>query len=262
MKSVRFRLAALSFVWLTLVAATPCMSSAQEAGRRGGFGPAGGMGFRGGDPILGLLQIDQVKTELEITADQTAAIEKLIERSRADNESRERPNFRELSDQERTDFVAKMIQQQADRIKQVKEQLEEVLLPEQNERLEQIWLQARGVQALDDEQIRQQLNITEQQITKLAETRQSLQVKMREKMQELFQSGDREAMREAFGEFRKQAETELLDVLTPDQRSQFEQLKGEPIEIPELAFGRGRGGAGGAPGQGGRRRSRGNPDNQ
>ncbi len=231
-------------------------SMAQEGTRRdrGGFGGGpGGPGGRGGDPTMGLLRFEEVKTELKVSDEQQQAIDKLAEQNRASAEAGDRPNFREMSEEERGEFLEKMRRTQVELAKQTKEQLEEVLLPEQIERLEQISLQVRGAGALEDEEVREQLQMSDDQIAKLAETRQSVQTTMRERMQELFQSGDRDAMREAFGKIRAEMEEQLFGVLTDEQKSKFQEMKGEPFKMPEQAFGGGRG-PGGFGGPGGGRR--------
>ena len=71
--------------------------------------------------------------------------------------------------------IEKMRQEVAARTKELKEKLEEVLLPGQMERLEQISLQVRGANAISDADIREKLNVSDEQITKLAEVRQTIQ---------------------------------------------------------------------------------------
>ncbi|MEC7409875.1 MAG: hypothetical protein VYB72_13735, partial [Planctomycetota bacterium] len=120
----------------------------------GGFrgGPGGGFGSRGGGgSSMGLLRIEAVQTELEISPAQKEALDKLAEQGRG-----ERPdfgNFREMSEEERREAFEKMRTQAEERAKEMMGQLEEVLLPQQLERLQQISLQIRGVQALEDPEV-------------------------------------------------------------------------------------------------------------
>lgn len=254
---------ATAIVAVALVALLTTDLLAQEGGRRG---RRGGPGGRGGDPTLGLLQLDQVKAELKITEEQQTALDKLGDQRRERSADGERPNFREMSEEERNEFIAKMRKDQADRSQETREQLEEVLLPTQMERLEQIALQVQGAGALENPDVREALKISDDQLSRLDEARQSIQSTMREKMQELFQSGDRDGMRAAFGKLRAEAEQKLFDVLTSEQKSQLEKMKGEPFDLPEQGFGFGRGGPGGVPGgPGGRRGDRrrgGRPDSE
>jgi hypothetical protein len=84
---------------------------------------------------------------------------------------------------------------------------------------------------------------------------------MREEMQAMFQDRenfDRDAAREKMTKLREQIEKDVLAVLTASQKKQFEQMKGEPFEMPRPEFGgRGRGGQDGQGGpQGGGNRPR------
>lgn len=221
-------------------------------GGPGGFGGRGGPGGgpgggRGGDPTMALLRIDAVKTELQISPDQEAALTKLAEQGRG--ERPEGVDFRNMSEEDRSAFFEKMRKQQEERNKKMREQLEEVLFPEQMERLAQIGLQIRGVQALGDADVASKLKITDAQKQELAEVREKLGAEMRDKMRELFSSGNRDGMREAFAKAREDMEKEVLAVLDTDQQKQFEEMKGEEFDMPEGGL-FGRGGFGGGPGGG------------
>jgi len=237
----------------------------QDQGRRGRGGPPGGgpgggfggFGRGGGDPTMGLLRMDEVKAELQISPDQEEALTKLAEQGRG--ERPEGVDFRNMSEEERNAFFAKMQKEQQERNKKMKEQLEEVLLPDQMDRLNEIALQVRGVQALSDEKVAADLKITAEQKKRLEEVREELQQKSRDQMRELFTSGDREKMREAFAKIRQDMEDGILGVLSSEQQKEFEKMKGEKFDMPEGAgrggFGGGprggdRGGAGGRPGGG------------
>jgi hypothetical protein len=196
---------------------------------------------------MALLRIEKVKTELQISPDQEEALAKLAEQGRG--ERPEGVDFRNMSEEDRTAFFEKMRKEQAERNKQMKEQLEEVLLPEQIERLEQIGLQVRGVQALGDDDVAAKLKITDAQKKELAEVREKLQGEMRDKMRELFASGNRDGMREAFAKVQADMEKEVIGVLDSGQQKQFEEMKGAKFEMPEGGFGRG-GFGGGGPGGG------------
>lgn len=256
-------LVALIGVTLAIAAFCPTSDAQDDRGRRengrrggggfggGGFGGAGG-GPGGGDPISGLLRSKEVREELKITDEQMEAIKKLSQASRP-----KRPeglNFREMSEEDRSAFFKKMQKEQAERIAEMKEQLEEVLLPQQIERAEQIALQVQGARALSQSDVAEKLGITEQQQQELKEVRDSLQDGMREKMREMFSGGDRNGMREKMMEIRKEMEEKVLGVLTSDQKAKFEEMKGDPFEMPERV-GRG-GGRGGQEGRRGGKRNR------
>ena len=244
-------------------------------GRGGAFGGMGMGGRGGGDMKMGLLRVDAVKTELEVSPAQDEAIEKLTTQMREQMREQfggDRPDFRNMDEDERREFFDKMRKQAEEQAAERDAQLEEVLLPQQLERLDEIALQLRGVQALEDEKVVSKLKITDAQKEKMTEVQESL----RERMRETFQGGGAGGnFREAFSKLREEMEKELLAVLTTDQQKQFEEMKGEKFEMPEGAFGAmGRGGPGGGfrggpgggrpgggpGGPGGRRRGGGRPE--
>jgi len=223
-----------------------------RGGAGGGFGGrTGGSGFGGrtggGDMTMTLLRLEPVRTELEISPDQEEALTKMTEQNR-----QERPSgdFRNMSEDERTEFFAKMRKQSEERTAKMKEQLEEVLFPEQLERLEQINIQLQGIAALQNAEVAKKLKMTAAQTKELEEVRNGIMEKMRDSMREIFASGNREGIREKIEKMRDDMEGDVLAVLNTDQKKKFEEMKGEPFEMPEGAM---RGGRGGAPsGQQGR----------
>ena len=134
-------------------------------------------------------------------------------------------------------------------------QLDEVLFPEQMERLKQIEIQVAGVRALMIKHVAEELKLTAAQQKELEDVSEKVGQEMMSKMRELFQSGDRENIREKMEEARKESEEKLLNVLTSEQKSKFEKMKGEPFEMPDFGrggFGRGGRGRGGDNADGGR----------
>ena len=240
---------------------TPAMAQQRGQGGQGGRGGAGGGGFGsrggggsmfggrgGGDMTQTLLRIEAIRTELEISPDQEEALTKMQEQGRTERPS---GDFRNMSEEERTEFFTKMRKQAEERNAKMKEQLEEVLFPEQLERLQEINIQLQGIAALRNEDVAKELKITEAQKKELEEVQAGMMEKMREGMRELFTSGGgREGMREKIEKMREDMEGDVLGVLTSDQKKKFEEMKGEKFEMPEGAFGRG--GQGGQGGQGGR----------
>ena len=250
----------LSVALLTFMV-TPALAQGrgQGQGGRGGAGGGGGFGGRGGggggsmfggrgggDMTMSLLRIEAVRTELEISPDQEEALTKMQEQGRP-----ERPDgdFRNMSEEERTEFFTKMRKQAEERNTKMKEQLEEVLFPEQLERLQEINIQLQGIAALQNAEVAKELKITEAQKKELEEVRAGLMEKMREGMRELFSSGSREGIREKMEKMRDDMEGDVLAVLTSDQKKKFEEMKGEKFEMPEGS--RGQGGRGGFGGRGG-----------
>ncbi|MEZ6114918.1 MAG: hypothetical protein R3C99_28465 [Pirellulaceae bacterium] len=247
---------------LMLAALVTVTASAQRPQFGGGFGGGFGRGGFGGDPIVGLLRVDAVLTEIEALDEQKEQIAKVMEESRGE---RSQVNFRELSEEERNKFFADMRAQSEKRSAEARKKLDAILLPHQLKRLKEISLQQRGVQALTDAEVAKEVGLDEKQQQKLNETAEKTAAEMGEKMRELFQSGDREGMREKMQALRSDADKQLLALLSTDQQAKFESMKGEKFEMPERTFG-GRGGdnnrPGGDNGQGRRGNRRPGSDNQ
>lgn len=232
-------------------------------GFRGGFGGPGGMMGRfggGGGNMLGLVQIEKVQEELELLPDQKEALGKIAE-GRPRPERPEGIDFRDRSEENRAkleEFMEKMRKEREEFETKAVAQLEEVLFPEQMERLKQIEVQTSGVRALMIKHVADELKLTADQKEKLEGVSREVGEEMMGKMREIFSSGDREGAREKIDELRKEGDEKILAVLTSEQRAQFDKMKGEPFEMPEMGrggFGRGgRGGPGGPGGPGGRGR--------
>jgi hypothetical protein len=228
-------------------------------GGRGPGGPRmGGPGMGGG--IMGLLRVQEVREEIELMPDQAEALRKV-----AEEQPRMRPpegiDFRDRSEANRAklqEWMEKVRKQREENEKKIREQLEQVLLPQQMERLNQISVQTQGVFGLiSDDELASKLEITTEQKEQMREKAEKGRDEMREKMREIFTSGNREGIREKMEEAQKELEKEILSVLNSSQTKKYEEMKGEPFEMPRPQFGRRGGGPGGPGGRGGFRGGRG-----
>ena len=269
----RLQIFTLMLAVLAMVMATSAVEAqpggqrqgAQQGGQRqgGGFG----RGMTGGArpvSITQLLQIKKVRDDAEILDEQVEDIKTAVDKVRQDSRTNqgERPNFRELSEAQREEFFKKFREQQEATNKKIQEAIEDVLLPQQVERLEEIRLQIQGVGALLTEPVQKELKITAEQKAKFAEVQKETQEKGQELfsgVRELFQGGDREKAQAAMQEIRekmaamqKETEKSILGVLTDGQKKEFEKMKGKPVEISPEELRPSRGGQGGQR-QGGQR---------
>jgi Spy/CpxP family protein refolding chaperone len=222
-----------------------CLSTVASAQPRGGFGgPGGRFGFGGG--LMGLVRIEAVQKEIGAEADQVAAIQKYGEEQRAQragNQGGQRPNFQNMSAEDREKLAAQMEKQTA----AANAKLAEILKPQQIARIEEISLQVRGSSALADPKVAEKLKLSDEQKAKLKEVTAANMKAMQSQMQELGQGGNREGLREKMQELRKQAQEKVLAVLSTEQQAAFEKLKGKAFQMPEPPAG----------GQGGGRQRRG-----
>ena len=261
----RLRIFTLTLAALTL-AMTMSAVEAQPGGQRQGGGFGGGATMGGARPvsITQLLQIEKVRKAAEILDEQVADIKTSVDKIRQDARSNqgERPNFRELTEAQREEFFKKFRTQQETTNKKIQEAIEEVLLPQQVERLEEIRLQIQGVAALLTEPVQKSLKITAEQKTKFEAIQKGTQEKGQELfsgVREAFQGGDREKaqammqeIREKMTAMQKEAEGKVLGVLTDGQKKEFKEMKGKPVEISPEELRPSRGGQGGQR-QGGQR---------
>ncbi len=273
------RFSKLAVVAVAVVVSCGAVAEAQR-GRQGpesrpGQGPSGRPGQGGpmmmrgsfGGGLFGLLRIEEVQKEIELLDEQQTQIEEYTNELRAQRggpEGRERPDFRSMSEEERQKAFEDMRKRMEEHMKASNAKLKEILLPHQVKRLEEIALQRRGVNALSDPEIAEKIGLSDSQKKELEEAQAANRETMIARGRELFQRGrerpDREKVREQFNKLREEADARLLAVLTPDQMKKFEELKGEPFEMPERTFGQGRGGFRGRGDQGGPEGQRGPGD--
>jgi Spy/CpxP family protein refolding chaperone len=242
---VLWTVAALAIV----VAAAQVAEAQREGGRRGrGGGRFGGFGGFGPSRVQ-LASADEVQAALNLNDEQKGKIEEIRDQLRED--------LSDLRGGGGGDFRANMeerqkLNQEADA------KLVELLDENQQKRLMGIVIQVNGASALLDDAIAKELSVTEDQKSQLSEVRDS----NREAAMEAFQDSEDlsgEERMAKFRELRTEGDKKLLAVLTTDQQSQFEALKGEPVEIDMSQFrGRGFGGRGEGRGRGGRDRDRDN----
>jgi Spy/CpxP family protein refolding chaperone len=221
---------------------------AQQPGQ-GGFG-----GFGRGTSRTGLLQEEYIQKELELVADQIEKIKTISTESQAETRKLFE-GLRDLSDEERRAKFQELQGKMTEAREASAKKVNEVLLPHQKTRLDQLVVQSSmrfgGLGgALSREDIAKTLNITDEQKTKLREATEKANKDAEEKIAKIRE------------EARKQV---IADVLTSEQRAQFEKMVGEPFKFPAQTGGfggRGQGGPGGRGqggqgGEGGGRRGRG-----
>ena len=229
-------------------------------GRPGGFG--GGFGGPGGgmsSPLM-LAANEAVQKELNLSDEQVGDIKSLGEQVREEMRSAFSGGFggQDQSEEER----AKQREKLTESMKKVNEKfqpkLNEALKPEQRDRLKQIQVQAAGSQAYQLAEVVAALKISKEQQDKLA----AISKEFGEKQRDLFPRGGQgggerlnfEEMRKKGEELTAARDKQIAEVLTAEQKSDLEKLKGKTFDVAQLrpAFGGGRGGPGaGAPGAGG-----------
>lgn len=228
-----------------ILAAAADSANAQGGGGRGRGGRGFGFGM-GGRTIhqIDLAALPEVETALTLTDDQKTKIADLSE----DFADERRGGFgggggggggfseeaRAARAKLNADYAAK---------------LNALLEEPQQKRLQEIYVQVNGTAALSDEAVAAALKFSDEQKGKLSTVITEQAQAMREAFQDM-QGASREEMAEEMQALNKERDEALLAVLTDDQKSQFEALKGEKIDIDMSQL---RGGFGGRGGGGGRR---------
>lgn len=180
-------------------------------------GPRGG--GRGGAMGLMLLQNEGVQKELKLTDEQIdkarSAGAELMNKFRSDFQ-----NFQDKSQDERRELGERMQSES-------KKAVAGILKPEQQKRYDQLQLQMQGVNAFESEDLQKALKLTDEQKSKLADLRSSVDSQMRE----LRQGGGGQGNFARFGEIRREAMTKAQALLTDDQKKSWREMTGEPFEF-------------------------------
>lgn len=272
----RMWLTVLSLAVMLVVAAICEQVQAQPGGQRGQRGGPGGQfgggrggpgGFTGGgfqDPTMQLLGMREVQEELDLLKEQVEDIQKVVEDARGGgarggDRGGDRPNFQDMTEEEREKFIDDRRKQQEEQNEKVLAEVNKILFEDQAARLQELKIQRLGTAALFLASVQTELKISGSQKSDLEKAREKngeLMTSLFEKMR----SGDidRDSIRGEMEKSRGDADKNLLAVLSKDQQAEFEKMQGVKFEFPERQFGgpgRGRGGPGG--GQQGARPQRG-----
>lgn len=175
----------------------------------------GGGGGRGRMIALpGLLRQESVQKELGLSTDVIAKLKEIVgERGEALR------NLRDMPEEERRAAMA----EQAKVIREQESAIEKVLDGKQLDRLRQIRVQALGPRALMDEKVAEQIGLTADQ-----------QATLRKTMEEARQG-------ERGPEMRQKLEATVQGMLTAEQKTKLETLRGKPFDVSTLQM-RGPGG--------------------
>ena len=161
-------------------------------------------------PGFAELRTESVQKELQLTDQQK---DKLIAIGQKyyDETRRDWAALAGMSAEERKGKYAEIRQKNLKRMQEIRKQVEEVLSPDQLERLKQISLRTRGAAALLNPKILDELGITEAQRNRLRQLRDQLQERIRQLQEETL--------------------AKTLEMLSPEQRKKLEELTAEGAGI-------------------------------
>jgi hypothetical protein len=195
---------------------------------QGGGGGGRGMGRQRAYSQARLATLPEVVTELKLTDEQKTKISAIADQLQSDIRSSfgggGGPPDMDKMEQMNQDATAKV---------------DALLDAGQQKRLGEIAIQVNGASSLNDAALRKQLNFTDEQTKKYEEARDANRAAMTELM-----GMSREERQGKMADMRKEADDRLLGVLTDQQKTEFEGMKGTPLTV-DLSALRGRGGGGG-----------------
>lgn len=201
----------------------------QAQQRRGRFRPFGGVSR------VELATLDSVQTDLGLTDEQKQLLQSLNEQLRADRRALfqggggGKGNFGQLRED-----MAKLDSEATAK-------LNEQLSPEQQRRLTGLYVQANGTNALTDPAVQDALQIKDEQMEELRNAQQSLRQASFDTFRDFRNMSDEERQNAA-AKLQKDADNKLKALLSEEQRTSFDQLQGEPLEMDLMQLRRGRGG--------------------
>jgi len=244
--SVRFMAVAAVFAAAGLASSPALAQRGGPGGFGGGFGGAGGGAFG----QIGLLDNEDVRKELEIVDEQVDKLTALRDKMREEMRSQFQ-GLRDLSEDERRAKFEEMRTKMEERGKEMQKEVDDILLPQQRERLSQISLQQRlqragTVQGLTSGELAEQLGISDEQ---------------KAKMEEAAKEAEKD-LQKAIAKARAEAREKILSTLTPEQKDKIKKMLGSEFTMQNRFGQGGQGGQAGTQGRGNRgNRGGNNPQN-
>lgn len=195
------------------------------------------MGGRGmGDPAIMLLGRPEVQKELELVDEQKAQLKTLGDEMRQ-KVQKEFAGLRDLPQAQRDAKRAELQAKIKPLLDEALKKVQEILLPHQMDRLNEISLQVRGAGALADAKVQGELGLSEDQKSKLAKIQEKAQADITalwQGVRDLDEDARRAKMaenREKMQTLMKTASDDATNVLTAEQRDKFEKMKGAKVDI-------------------------------
>lgn len=194
-----------------------------------------------GNPIE-LLEYPVVQKELAISNEQMQQLEKafvpLRELGGDANEARN------LSPEEQRKLLQEIAEKGAAASKLVAEDVDQILNPEQRQRLKQLWLQFQGIRLITQPDVAKELGLTQEQQDKI---RKVLKVVQDHRMKaanpppgqpgfQEFSQAELEQWRSELRALEEKAEAETLAVLTDEQKAKFAEMNGKEFDFQIPAF--------------------------
>ena len=174
---------------------------------------------------LNLVRNAKVQEELKLDDDQKAKIQEAVQAANAQRQEMFAA-LRGLQGDERQKKVAELQKKVQEKTAEATKVVRAALKPEQAERLDQISLQTRGIQALSDAKVAEKLQLTDEQKKQIQDTAAAGRQKRTQLGQDVRNGNvERAKYREKLQAITKETETKTTDVLTDEQKAQFAKMK-------------------------------------
>ncbi len=183
-----------------------------------------------------LLRTEAVQKEIKLSDEQTNDINDLAVQMQS--EAMEiMSGLQDLTEEERKEELPNLMKTMNEKGKELQGKVDKLLNPAQTARIKELSLQRRGMQALGDEEVIAALKLTDDQKKQLTAIRDSAGKAQEEIMKAVISGGggaDRSAIQGKMEAMRKELGDKALAVLTPEQREQFEKMKGAKFTFPQM----------------------------
>lgn len=165
------------------------------------------------------LQNAGIQKEIELVPEQKEKIDKI----RKDYYDKTRQLYKDLQGVDPSERYKKLYEKRKQLSQEVEQEVRQVLLKHQVERMRQIMLQMAlrqygSTRALKSDEIAKSLNITKEQQAKLQEAEREARLEMQKKYQEFYKK------------LREEMLEKVLSVLDEKQRAQLKEMTGEEFE--------------------------------
>ena len=203
-------------------------------------GRGGGRGGRGFGGATGILSISEVQKELGLTEDQIKKVKEIQEAARKEQTPFDFAAFQKLSDDEKKAQFAERMKKAEETNKKTLEEVSKVLDAKQLERFGQLRVQREGLASLNHQDIADKLALTQEQKDKIKALNEEARTNARGFGGRNQTDEERTAARAKAEAAREKLKTDVLAVLTADQKTAFEAMKGTEFKFPMRGRGRNR----------------------
>jgi len=180
---------------------------------------------------INLIRNVKVQEELKLDDGQKAKVQEALQTVNAQRQELFAA-LRGLQGDERQKKMAELRKKMQDKTAEATKAIRAALSPEQAQRLDEILIQIRGLQALKDARVAEKLELTPDQKKQLEDVATAGQQRRVQLMQDVRNGNvDRAKYREKLDEITKETEAKTWEVLTDEQKAQYKNMKGAKFEL-------------------------------